>query len=262
MKTYDFSGPPPPPPPDTTPPTAPAGRDGHSGEPTRVDRRGRVDGQPRVEGYKIKRDGVDLTTVTSGHVVVGHDGHARDDVHVQPSRPRRRPQHLGRDRRDGGDHADGRRLRDRVRPQGHRQHARRHELRRPDRSTSGDTLVAAIALQAGATASVASVTDSAGGTWTKGTVGFAVRLEHADRALVPHLRTAGVTSATVTLSRGKAAERQRRRVQRDRDDRGARRRRQHGDSDLDDRPAPAMTTTSAKTSSSASINYPGSPRRP
>jgi hypothetical protein len=39
-------------------------------------------------------------------------------------------------------------------------------------STSGDTLVASIAVQAGTTTSVSSVTDSAGNTWTKGPVGF------------------------------------------------------------------------------------------
>ena len=39
-------------------------------------------------------------------------------------------------------------------------------------TTSGDTLVASIAVQAGTTTSVSSVTDSAGNTWTKGPVGF------------------------------------------------------------------------------------------
>jgi len=39
-------------------------------------------------------------------------------------------------------------------------------------STSGNTLVASIAVQAGTTTSVSSVTDSAGNTWTKGPVGF------------------------------------------------------------------------------------------
>jgi hypothetical protein len=39
-------------------------------------------------------------------------------------------------------------------------------------STSGDTLVASIAVQAGTTTSVSSVNDSAGNTWTKGPVGF------------------------------------------------------------------------------------------
>jgi hypothetical protein len=42
----------------------------------------------------------------------------------------------------------------------------------PILSTSGDTLVASIAVQAGTTTSVSSVTDSAGNTWTKGSVGF------------------------------------------------------------------------------------------
>src|SRR5829696_3392548 len=42
----------------------------------------------------------------------------------------------------------------------------------PILSTSGDTLVASIAVQAGTTTSVSSVTDSAGNTWSRGPVGF------------------------------------------------------------------------------------------
>jgi hypothetical protein len=42
----------------------------------------------------------------------------------------------------------------------------------PMSSTAGDALVAAIAVQAGTTTSVSSVTDSAGNPWTRGPVGF------------------------------------------------------------------------------------------
>jgi chitodextrinase len=70
-------------------------------------------------------------------------------------------------------------------------------------STAGDALVAAIALRAGSSASVSSVSDSAGGSWTKGPVGFLSgtnsRIEIWYRLGAP-----SVSSVTVTLSASKA----------------------------------------------------------
>jgi Calcineurin-like phosphoesterase/Purple acid Phosphatase, N-terminal domain len=69
----------------------------------------------------------------------------------------------------------------------------------PIASGAGHALVAAIAVQAGSTTSVSSVTDSAGNAWTKGPVGFLsgsntrVELWHSTAA-------AAVSQVTVTLS--------------------------------------------------------------
>ena len=74
----------------------------------------------------------------------------------------------------------------------------------PIASAQGDALVAAIAVQAGTTASVTSVTDSAGGSWTKGPVGLlsgsSTRIELWYRTGAP-----AIASATVNLSTAKAA---------------------------------------------------------
>jgi hypothetical protein len=71
-------------------------------------------------------------------------------------------------------------------------------------SQSGDALVAEIAIGAGSSASVTSVTDSAGGSWTKGPVGFLsgfnTRIEIWYRVGAP-----AVTSVTATLSAAKPA---------------------------------------------------------
>jgi hypothetical protein len=74
----------------------------------------------------------------------------------------------------------------------------------PISSTAGDALVASVAIQAGATASVSSVADTAGGTWTRGAVGFLAG--SSTRAEVWY-RTGGaaVSSVTVTLNTAKAA---------------------------------------------------------
>jgi hypothetical protein len=67
-------------------------------------------------------------------------------------------------------------------------------------TAAGDALVASVALAAGSSKSIAAVTDSAGGTWTKGPVGFQsgsnTRVELWYRTGVP----AGITSVTATLS--------------------------------------------------------------
>jgi hypothetical protein len=69
----------------------------------------------------------------------------------------------------------------------------------PITSTSGNTLVAPIAVQAGTTTSVSSVTDSAGNIWTRGPVGF---LSGSNTRIEIWYRTgaAPVTSVTVNLS--------------------------------------------------------------
>jgi len=71
-------------------------------------------------------------------------------------------------------------------------------------STSGNALVAVVALAAGSSASVTSVTDSAGGTWTRGPVGF---LTGANTRVEIWYRLAAtsVTSVTATLSAAKTA---------------------------------------------------------
>jgi hypothetical protein len=74
----------------------------------------------------------------------------------------------------------------------------------PISSTAGDALVASVAIQAGATASVSGVADTAGGTWTRGTVGF---LAGSSTRVELWYRTGGaaVSSVTVTLNTAKAA---------------------------------------------------------
>jgi hypothetical protein len=71
-------------------------------------------------------------------------------------------------------------------------------------TTTGDGLVAAIALKAGSSASVSSVQDSGGGTWARGAVGYLTgsnsRIELWYRLAAPSL-----ASVTVTLSRAKSA---------------------------------------------------------
>jgi calcineurin-like phosphoesterase family protein/fibronectin type III domain protein len=71
-------------------------------------------------------------------------------------------------------------------------------------TTAGDGLVAAVALKAGSSASVSSVSDSGGGAWTRGAVGFLTgtnsRVELWYRLGAPTL-----TSVTVTLSSAKSA---------------------------------------------------------
>jgi hypothetical protein len=72
-------------------------------------------------------------------------------------------------------------------------------------ATAGHTLVASIALAAGGSKSVSAVTDSAGGTWTKGPVGF---LAGANTRIEVWYRTnvsSGISSVTATLSASGAA---------------------------------------------------------
>jgi len=71
-------------------------------------------------------------------------------------------------------------------------------------STSGNALVAVVALAAGSSASVTSVTDSAGGTWTKGPVGFLTGVN--SRVEIWYcVAASSVTSVTATLSAAKSA---------------------------------------------------------
>ena len=69
----------------------------------------------------------------------------------------------------------------------------------PITSTTGNTLVASIAVQAGTTTSVLSVTDSAGNNWTKGPVGY-LSGSNTRVELWYSSGSAAVTSVTATLS--------------------------------------------------------------
>jgi hypothetical protein len=71
-------------------------------------------------------------------------------------------------------------------------------------TTAGDGLVAAVALKAGSSASVSSVQDSSGGTWTRGAVGFLTG-SNSRIELWYRLNAPTVTSVTVTLSSAKSA---------------------------------------------------------
>ena len=181
VQTYDFSGPPPPPPPDTTPPTAPGQRHGHGREPDARRRQlDRVDGQPGVEGYNITRDGALVATVTSAT--------SWSDTTVTPGTT----YHYAVSAYDAARNAspataapavttpNGGSPRHRVRPPGRRA-ARPAGRASTCRSSPrpGDALVAAIAIQAGATASVTGVTDSRGRHVDEGRERLPVRLEHA-----------------------------------------------------------------------------------
>jgi hypothetical protein len=70
-------------------------------------------------------------------------------------------------------------------------------------STAGDGLVAAVALKAGSSASVAAVQDSSGGSWTLGAVGYLTG-KNSRVELWYRLGAPSVSSVTVTLSRAKA----------------------------------------------------------
>jgi hypothetical protein len=63
-------------------------------------------------------------------------------------------------------------------------------------SVSGDTLVAVVALAAGSSASVTGVTDSAGGTWTPGPIGY---LSGANSRVEIWYRLGGPSATTVTV---------------------------------------------------------------
>ncbi len=71
-------------------------------------------------------------------------------------------------------------------------------------SLPGDTLVAVVALAAGSSASVLSVTDSASGSWVKGPVGFLTGI-NSRVEIWYRLGAPTVTSVTVTLSAAKSA---------------------------------------------------------
>jgi hypothetical protein len=71
-------------------------------------------------------------------------------------------------------------------------------------TTAGDGLVAAIALKAGSSASVSSVQDSGGGSWTRGAVGY-VTGSNSRIELWYRLGAPSLSSITVTLSSAKSA---------------------------------------------------------
>jgi hypothetical protein len=71
-------------------------------------------------------------------------------------------------------------------------------------TTTGDGLVAAIALKAGSSASVESVQGSDGGTWSRGAVGFLTG-SNSRIELWYCLAAPSLTSVTITLSRARSA---------------------------------------------------------
>ena len=235
VKTYDFSGPPPPPPPDTTPPTAPGNVTATAASPTRVDVNWTASTDNLgVEGYNITRDGALVATVTSAT--------SWSDTTVNPGTT----YHYAVSAYDAARNASPATAAPAVttptggspgiefvrQATGSTTGGTSFDV--PIISTSGDTLVAAIAIQAGATASVTSVTDSSLGHLDEGRRGLPVRLEHPDRAVVPH-RGPGRDLRDREHVGGEGRRGDRGRVQRGRDVRRARRgRRQHGDGVVDD----------------------------
>ena len=162
VKTYDFSGPPPPPPPDTTPPTAPGNVTATAASPTRVDVNWTASTDNLgVEGYNITRDGALVATVTSAT--------SWSDTTVNPGTT----YHYAVSAYDAARNASPATAAPAVttptggspgiefvrQATGSTTGGTSFDV--PIISTSGDTLVAAIAIQAGATASVTAVTDSA-----------------------------------------------------------------------------------------------------
>ena len=205
VQTYDFSAPPPPPPADTTAPTAPGNVTAAAASSSRVDVNWTAStDNVGVTGYNITRNGVLVATVSSAtswsdttvapgttytYAVSAFDA-ARNASSATAAAPVTTP--------TGGS------LGIRFVRQATGSTGGGTSFDVPIVSTSGDALVAAVAIQAGSTAAVTGVTDSAGGTWTKGAVGFlsgsSTRTELWYRTAAP-----SVTNATVTLSTAKAA---------------------------------------------------------
>jgi hypothetical protein len=255
-QTYNFATPPPPPP-DTTPPTAPATVTPTVVSQTRVDLSWSASTDNiGVAGYKIKRNGADLTTVTSGRTysdttavagttytysVAAFDAKGNTSA-ATAAAPVTTPTATGsaiafvRDATGstpGGTTFDV-----------------------PIASTAGDALVASVAIQAGATAAVSTITDSAGGTWTKGPIGF---LSGFSTRAELWYRTAGapVTSVTVTLNTAKAASANVAEFSGIAAAGALDASATTGTSSSTTAPFPPVTTTSAKTLVVGAINYPG-----
>jgi hypothetical protein len=204
VQTYNLAAPPPPPP-DTTPPSTPASMTATAVSSTRVDLSWAASTDNiGVAGYTVRRDGAVVATVSSGttysdtkaapgttyqYSVTAFDA-AGNTSAARLAAPVTTPTAAGsaiafvRDAIGGTTGGTS--------------------FTVPIVSTAGDALVASVAIQAGSTAAVSGIADSAGGTWTRGPVGF---LSGASTRIELWYRTAGapVTSATVTLNTAKAA---------------------------------------------------------
>lgn len=203
VQSYDF--PAAPPPPDTTAPSAPTGVSASAVSPTRVDVSWNASSDNvGVAGYRLLRNGTQIANVTAGtsfsdtaaspgttytYAVTAYDaaGNTSAPSSAPPvTTPTSAPGVPTFVREGTGSTLSG------------------TTFDVPIASTTGDALVASIAIQAGTTASVAQVIDSAGNTWTKGPAGLlagsSTRIE-----LWYSTGAAAVDHVTVTLSTAKAA---------------------------------------------------------
>jgi Big-like domain-containing protein/purple acid phosphatase-like protein/calcineurin-like phosphoesterase family protein len=124
-------------------------------------------------------------------------------------------------------------------------------------ATTGDTLVASIAIAAGSSKSVASVSDSTGGAWTKGPVGFLTgantRIEIWYRTNVP----SGISSVTATISASGVASMNVSEWSGVASVSPVDRQAARGNSSATNASTPSITTTNANDVVIGAINYPG-----
>src|SRR5215216_1512337 len=201
VMTYDFPADPAPPPPDVTPPSAPALTAIASSDGVALSWTGSTD-NVGVTGYEIHRNGALLTTTQAGDTSYGDTTVSPDTTYSYNVRARDAAGNLSDSSNNAivttpaGGGAAGIAF---VRQATGATYVSTSGFNVPILSTSGDTLVASIAVQAGSTTSVASVTDSAGNTWTKGAVGFlsgvTVNLSAADLASANVSEWSGVAAA-------------------------------------------------------------------
>jgi chitodextrinase len=199
-QTYDF----PAPPPDTQSPTAPSGLTATTPSSSRAELSWTASSDNvGVTGYEIYRNDVLLATTTG-------PGTAYSDTSVSPSTTYT---YKVRARDAAGNRSNFSNTATVTTPAGGggpagiafaRQAtggtpASTTSFNVPIASTTGNALVASIAVQAGTTTSVSSLTDSAGNTWTKGPVGF---LSGSNTRVEIWYSTgaASVSSVTVNLS--------------------------------------------------------------
>jgi hypothetical protein len=204
VQTYDFSGGSPPPP-DTQPPTAPATVTATAATSTRVDVTWSAStDNVGVDHYEVLRDGAVINATATG-TSWSDTGAAPSTAYqyavraVDAAGNRSAATAAAAVTTPGSTSAGIAFVRQAT---GSTPGGTTFDV--PIASTQGDALVAAIAVQAGTTASVTSVTDSAGGAWTKGPAGLlsgsSTRVELWYRTGAP-----AITSATVNLSAAKAA---------------------------------------------------------
>jgi hypothetical protein len=193
------------PPPDTTPPSAPPTVTASAASPTRVDVSwGASTDDVGVTGYTVLRDGTAIATVTQGRTY--------SDTTAQPDTTYTYSVEASDAAGNTSDATAATPVTTPADTSGTPAFVRDATGSTPLASTfgvplsttAGDALVASIAIQAGSTASVTKVSDTAGNTWTKGPVGLLsgsstrVELWYATNA-------DPVSGVTVTLSAEKAA---------------------------------------------------------